>query len=108
MNRTGRALGMPVFLGALRARLILGVDDRVLVVVGLVTLVGMFSPILFLVAGALFGIGRIVGAVSPYFFDELSVYITWRLFSWRGISPDDSLHLGKELKFTTKFKRAKS
>jgi hypothetical protein len=99
---------MPVYLGALRAKLILGVDDRVLIVVAIVALMGMFTPLLFLVAGGLFGIGRIVGAISPYFFDELSVYINWRLFAWNGVSPDDAMHLGADPKFVRVFKRAKA
>ncbi len=81
MNRADRVQGMPVFLGALRAKLILGVDDRVLVVVAIVCLMGMFVPLLFLLAGALFLIGRILGAISPYFFDELASYMSWRVFS---------------------------
>lgn len=103
-----RLIGMPVFLGALRAKLILGVDDRVLLIVGIVTLLGIFAPILFLAAGALFGIGRIVGAVSPYFFDDISVYFTWRMFAWTGFSPDDSMFHGPDPKFVRSFKRVKS
>ncbi len=97
-----------MFLGALRAKLLLGVDDRVLMIVALVMLLGIFAPILFLAAGALFGLGRIVGAVSPYFFDEISVYFNWRIFSWGGYTPDDSMMLGSDPKFVQKFKRAKS
>ncbi len=104
----GRLTGMPVFLGALRAKLILGVDDRVLLVVAVTALLGIFSPILFIISGALFGIGRLVGAISPYFFDEISVYFNWRLFSWSGSSPDDSLNFENDPKFTREFKRAKS
>ena len=99
---------MPVFLGALRAKLILGVDDRVLMIVGLVALLGIFAPVLFIAAGGLFFIGRIVGAVSPYFFDEISVYFNWRLFAWEGFSPDDSMAMEDDPKFTLEFKRAKS
>ncbi len=108
MSGFGRAPGMPVFLGALRAKLILGVDDRVLLVVGLVALLGMFVPLLFLVAGGLFLAGRILGAISPYFFDELSVYITWRLFAWSGVVPDDASHFGSDPKFVASFKRVRS
>ncbi len=108
MNPLGRVTGMPVFLGALRAKLILGVDDRVLLFVALTALLGIFSPLLFLLSGALFAIGRLVGAISPYFFDELSVYFNWRLFSWTGSSPDDSLNFESDPKFVRAFKRAKS
>ena len=107
MDFHSRPIGMPVFLGALRAKLILGVDDRVLMIVGFVALLGIFSPLLFLLCGALYGVGRIVGAISPYFFDELSVYFNWRLFSWEGYIPDDSMLIGPEPKFTREFKRAK-
>jgi hypothetical protein len=108
MNNRERAVGMPVFLGALRARLILGVDDRVLFFVAMITLLGIFAPILFLLSGLLFGIGRIVGAVSPYFFDEISVYFNWRIFSWSGHLPDDTMLIGPDPKFVKAFKRAKS
>ena len=100
--------GMPVFLGALRAKLIMGVDDRVLMLVGLTALFGIFAPVLFVVAAALFGIGRIVGAISPYFFDELSVYLRWRFFAWDGAAPDDTMYHGKDPKFVHQFKRAKT
>ncbi len=108
MNRADRVQGMPVFLGALRAKLILGVDDRVLVVVAIVCLMGMFVPLLFLLAGALFLIGRILGTISPYFFDELASYMSWRVFSWHGSCPDDCAAFGREPKSLKVFKRAKS
>ena len=108
MGNRDRAVGMPVFLGALRARLILGVDDRVLLIIAIITLLGIFSPLLFLLAGTLFGVGRIVGAVSPYFFDELSVYFNWRLFSWSGHFPDDTMLIGADPKFVKTFRRARS
>ncbi len=108
MNPLERVVGMPVFLGALRAKLILGVDDRVLMIVAIVALLGIFMPLLFIVAAALFVAGRIVGAISPYFFDEVSVYFNWRLFAWGGTSPDDAMNFESDPKFVKAFKRAKS
>ena len=79
-----------------------------LFLVGIISLFGIFSPLLFLVAGALFLFGRIVGAVSPYFFDELSVYFNWRIFAWHGIAPDDAPCMGGEPTFIGNFKRSKA
>jgi type IV secretory pathway VirB3-like protein len=108
MHGSGRAGEMPIFQGALRAKLIMGVDERVGLLVVILVLFGIVQPLLFLVAAGVFGIGRIVGAVSPYFFDELSRYAEWRLFSWSGSMPDDSYWTSREPKFRRTFRKAKT
>jgi len=108
MYSGGRAGEMPIFQGALRAKLIMGVDERLGLLVVILIICGVFQPLLFLVAAALFGIGRIVGAVSPYFFDELSRYVEWRLLAWDGLMPDDAYFTAGEPKFRRIFRKAKT
>jgi hypothetical protein len=99
---------MPIFQGALRAKLIMGVDERILLLALIVALIGMAQPLLFFVSAGLIGIGRIVGAVSPYFFDELGKYAEWRLFAWSGMMPDDAYWTSREPKFRKIFRKAKT
>ncbi len=108
MYSSGRPGEMPIFQGALRAKLIMGVDERVGLFVVILTIFGIVQPVLFFVAAGVFGIGRIVGAVSPYFFDELGVYVNWRLFSWDGVMPDDAYWTVGEPKFRRLFRKAKT
>jgi len=103
-----RSVGaMPIFQGALRAKLLLGVDDRLLLVIVVIGLAGILRPVLFLFALGIYLVGRIVGAISPYYFDEVAAYMDWRFFTWSGVAPDDVSFAAKEPKFITKFKKTK-
>lgn len=80
----------PVIHGLLRPKLQGGVDLRVLIVAALLFLATPFSPWCLAFAVVTFIVGRILGAKSPYLFDDIAVFLSWRIRSrWRGVFPDE-------------------
>jgi type IV secretory pathway VirB3-like protein len=109
VSRSGRAGEFPIFKGAHRAKLIKGIDQRVCALAVVLVLFGIFNPLLLWPAAALvLFLGRIAGAKSPYFFDELSVFITWRFMNWHNVMPDDGYYTSADAGFRKKFRKAKT
>jgi hypothetical protein len=98
---------MPVFLGALKPKLLLGMDSRILLLATLSLLGVIFSVWMVLVCGAFVIVGRILGKLSPYLVDELIAYMEWRVFAWNGVVPDDVFIDCKEPRFLKEHRRVK-
>lgn len=80
---------MPVFLGAMRPKLLLNMDPRILFLVALSIVGVLFSFWMVALTIVLGVVGVALGTFSPYAVDEIFAYMDFRSFSMTAAVPAD-------------------
>lgn len=98
---------MPIFQGAMRGRLLFGIDDRLLFLSVLFILLGMWRWPFWALLIPYLAIARYAGAKSPFAVDDFLSYVDARMNCPGGIMPDD-IPFSKDPESMRQFKRLKT
>jgi hypothetical protein len=80
---------MPIYVGAHRTRVLLDVDERILLAVALLLIIGVFFWPCMIAAVILYFGGRVLTEKAPHFLDDVASFLLWRYRSKGRTVPDD-------------------
>jgi hypothetical protein len=80
---------MPIYVGAHRTKVLLDVDERILLAVALLLVIGVFFWPCMIAAVILYFGGRVLTEKAPHFLDDVASFLFWRHRSKGRTVPDD-------------------